>query len=329
MHVTLWPFCSQQDKRTGKFLLASDSGVLWYSYLASKLQAAVVLPMEYQCEDELRFLMELRSWVPSSNLYRRLHWDTVLMERVAEQESPVLTLHELIACPLKTLHPKLRVVCEHAFDVKSAWPETAELFPLAWRAADLVHCPTEALRQEVLRAGGNGVVWPVPYDSDVFRPSTAPRDIDVLFNSRASSTGYTNHEVFVRSMLFCGLRIVCTDPTGYMALTNACPHTWLRRVLRARYPSLLARSRAVVCLTDNGTVPTALKEAVASGCAAVVLDRPQYREFFGEKYPYFCTLNTVLGITRRALDRGPTPIPAALAECTYEASLKRVKEALQ
>lgn len=297
MRVLLLPFYSQQDKRTGKFLLNSDSGVRAYSYMGRRMVEAgwkptIAVPAAHQRADNPAFphpAIEVPYEMCIDNLRRRLQWEPDWLAGL--DYDLILTTHEFIAYPLRCLKPEVRVVMECGIRSDTAWPETAALFPLAQAAADAVHFNSQLLADECTHARRK-FVWPFGYEDQPC--STSVRDVDVLFPARASSTGYSNHRLLVEALRDAELRVVATDPTSYLrANPSEMPEEWVPReqLNRADYTELLARSKVVVGLTANGYGGYAFQEAVAVGCVPVALRCPEYEELLGVGWPYYCDAN--------------------------------------
>jgi hypothetical protein len=322
MRILLYPFFSQQDKRTGKFLLESDSGVKLYSYIASRAMGegwstAFVLPQASQCEDS--------EWTPpgsyirypghleQSNLDRRLQWDSRWLRVCADVADVILTQHEFLAYPLRCLVPNSRIVMECGIRPETVWPQTGALFPLAWDAADLVHCNSWTLTDEMRLRGVNASCWQFAVPEDV-GPSLASKAVDVLFNSRASATGYTNHDVFLRAMEGTDLRVLVTDPTSYLRLEGGCSCDWLppEPLDRKSYVEALQSSTVVVGLCNNGYGGYAFREAMAAGALPVALRAPEYEELLTPMWPYYAKAldpHEVYIAVVRALEGGWAGVP--------------------
>lgn len=307
MKVIFYPFFSQQDKRTGKFLLESDSGVKLYAYMAERMAAdgcdvQFVFPDGRQCcgyGDELAYRLRKagveRHVIPYrlavDNLDRRLQWEPSWLRSLGCDL--LFTQHEFLAYPLRCLLPDQRVVMECGIRPGTAWPQTAELFPMAWRSADLVHCNSAVLAKDV-SSFAETVVWQFSYeDSVAVARIGGVKDVDVLFNARCSATNYSHHEEFLRAFSGSKLVVRVTDPTRYLGSESALD--------RGSYVDLLHRSRVVVGLTDNGYGGHAFVEAVAAGACPVALKAPEYEELLTESWPYYCDLGNIAETVRRAL----------------------------
>ena len=329
MKVALVPFFSQQDKQHRKFRLDSDSGVRLYAHIADSMRqklgwdAALYLPQEHQCVGEAPNVAIRR--VPYElcidNLDRRLQWEPSFLRKLGEMDL-VLTQHEFFPYPLRCLCPNLRIVVECGIRPTTAYAETAEMFKLSYEAADAVHFNSRTLADEW--AFRRRWVWRFAYEDSAAVPRGLPRDVDVLFNARASATNYSNHVAFLAAFGSSELRIAVTDPTSYLRAKT--PGSVLPRLPREEYVDLLHRSKVVVSLTDNGYGGYAWIEAAAAGAVPVVLNRPEYHEVLGDDWPYYCELNTVRAVTERALRN--IPRVARLPSCSYSGAWKVAKRNL-
>lgn len=335
MIVTLYPFFSQQDKRTGRFRLDSDSGVKLYAYMAGRLaqqhDVRFVLPAEDQCVEDMDLPFSVRALripykLAASNLDRRLQWEPSWLRSL--ECDLILTQHEFLAYPLRCLLPDQRIVMECGIRPTTAWPQTAALFPMAWRSADLVHCNSTTLAEEVAPYAKTAV-WRFGYHDKVAVARGLARDVDVLFNSRCSATGYSNHEAFLEAVAGCPWNVCVTDPTNYLNI-----HAPLGP---EEYRSLLHRSRVVVGLTDNGYGGYAFVEAVAAGACPVALRTREYEELLTPGWPYYCTLDSVADAVTRALSLGWAGVSTKVvrrvnsnvATCSYSSAWERARKDLE
>ena len=322
--MTYYPFFSQQDKRSGKFLLESDSGVKLYAYMArhSPWDVRFVLPPEEQCEGGVDVGCDVLRSPPLApdNLDRRLQWDPPWLRRVADCDL-VLTQHEFLPIPLGALG-RARVALEVGIRPTTAWPETAGLFPLAWAAADLVHCNSATLARELRGRGVAARVWEFGYDDAVAVPRHVHRDVDVLFNSRCSATGYTHHGAVLAALSSLPLRCVATDPTSYVRSRGGHACVPATPLTRDEYVDLLHRSKVVVGTADNGYGGYAFQEAVAAGCLPVALRRSEYEDLLGSGWPYLCELSELRRCIASACERmwsgvDASRLSARIARCSY------------
>lgn len=323
MRATFYPFFSQQDKLTGKFLLESDSGVKLYRFIAEQLagegwEVRFVLPKQNQCKHDFDApegvdVLVVPVDLELDNLRRRLQWNPSFLTHVADCDI-VFTQHEFLAYPIRCLAPNTRVVMECGLTPETAWPQTRDMFPLAWKAATAVHCNSKTLAS-MIRPYAKAFVWQFAYDEKLLLPSIA-RNIDVVFPARASSTNYSNHVAFVEAMRSSNLRVRMTDPTRYMQLTATCPKEWLGDPLDStNYRLLLSRSKVVVGLTNNGYGGYAFREAIANGCIPVALYTAEYIELLGLHWPYYCeSLNPshVRAVVEAAVRRGWDGVPKGM-----------------
>lgn len=328
MRVVLYPFFSQQNKCTGKFRLQSDSGVKLYTYIANKLVEArhlvyFVLPDTRQCEDDIQvnaYVHRVPYPLAVDNLQRRLQWEPGWLRFLSVNADIILTQHEFLAYPIKCLSPKTKVAMECGILPDTAWQQTADMFELAWDAADLIHCNSETLRKHIGRLSTNSykaTVWSFAYDdARLHRDPIAQRPcIDVLFNSRASSTNYSNHELFIAAMQqLPQYSVVMTDPTSYLR-SQMLVLQWLpgHPLNTEQYLNVLRNSRVVVGLTANGYGGYAFREAIAAGALPVALRVPEYVELLGENWPYYIeelTVSAVQGAIAAALQYGRSSVSA-------------------
>jgi hypothetical protein len=301
MQVTLLPFFSKQCKQSASFMLSEDSGVRMLAYMASRFLAeghrpVLVLPELLQCKSAYTPPCEVlrAGWLPMDNLVRRVHWPAPLLSRIAQLGGSVITLHETAAVPLRVLNSRLKLFTECGMRLSTVWPQTDELIKLAWCSSDMVHCCSEQLRKQVDAAETS--VWQFAYPDKLAEPRSCVRDIDVLFNSRCSSTGYTHHQDFQAAMRGSSMRWAVLDSTQYLG-AHTVPD-------RDEYESILHRSRAAVCLIRSGQVPIAFKEAVAAGAVPVCVPEPEYVDVLGASWPYYCTDYTVRLVAERAAEAG-------------------------
>jgi hypothetical protein len=342
MRVAFYPFFSQQDKRTRKFRLDSDSGVKLYAYMARRMreigwESWLVLPDIRQIEGELPEASHRRyypGYLAIDNLDRRLQWEPGWLRTFAEFDL-VLTQHEFLAYPLRCLCPNLKIVTECGMRPDQAWPETRALFDLAYNAADAIHFNSQTLADEFQHR--RKWVWQFAYDEDIRPTRDLMRNIEVVFPARASATGYSGHEEFVKGLRGKGLTVIMTDPTGYLRQTGSCHLDWLPtgNLSRDSYLNVLARSRVVVSLTRNGYGGWAFREAIAAGAVPVCPRLPEYEELLGPKWPYYvegCLYTAV----QRALhhlwhhpDIDKTAVHAKLAASSYQSAWQTAKRDIE
>lgn len=325
MRVTLYPFFSQQCKVTRRFRLDSDSGVRLYEHLGRTLRAfghsvTIVTPPHHQCNTMLRtpLTQHVLPELELDNLDRRLQWLPSAWRWLAQQTDLLLTQHEHLPYVMRCLGYTGKLVMEVGMRPETAY-STQDLFPLNWKACDLIHCNSHQLASELAMYHGvrNTTVWTYAFDDVLAAPQDMPKTIDVLFNARASATDYSNHKLFVREVQQVlaerpGLQVRCTDPTGYLRKSGDCPQEWVYGVPLAReeYVDVMQRARVVVSLTDNGYGGYAYREAMACGAVPVVPNMPEYVELLGHDWPYVCHVGTPGSVAKaivRALDGGRPP----------------------
>jgi hypothetical protein len=320
MQVTFWPFYSQQDKRTGKFL-DTCSTVKMYAYMADKMQkdghdVKFVVPAKLQ-RDWKMGVGRLLASMPPCNKTRRLHWDTGVMSMVAKDCDLLITSHDFIAFPMRCLFPELTIVSEAAILPGAAWPEQDPLFTMAWKSNDMMHCNSWATGRAVRKYCPLLKKWPFSYEDSVTEQRNVVRDIDVLFNSRCSSTNYSHHR---EAMAACPDAYFC-DPTGYLGK---------RPLTREQYLDVLHRSKVVLGLTVGGTASHGLWEAVAAGCCPVTLKLTEYVEVLGPLWPYYCTLDevSIRETVRRAL-RDAYTARNEVVDRSYSAAWKQAEKDIE
>lgn len=336
MKAVFYPFFSQQNKLTRKFLLASDSGVKLYAYMARRLaeegwDVEFVLPQEEQCESAFGVFGRVRRApyaLALNNLDRRLQWEPAWLRSL--ECDLLFTQHEFLAYPLRCLLPAQRIAMECGIRPTTAWSQTREVFPLAWRAANLVHCNSGTLAEEVSAYGARTAVWRFSYDGVL--EEELERDVDVLFNARASATGYSNHGAFLQAFSGSKLRAKMTDPTSYLR-NQGCTELLTEPLCTFQYKRLLKRTRVVVGLTANGYGGHAFVEAIAHGACPVALRTPEYVELLTPEWPYYCSLSDIAEVVEAALECGPD-VPAIdavrrnVAACSYAEAWKVARESI-
>lgn len=310
MKVLFWPGFSQQDKARAKFRMDTDAGVRLYSYLAKELDADLAVPpaeqrigsVPYTCNERpLPYLVAL------DNFERRFQWEPALLKAVADTYDVVALQQLTYAVPLRALNPKLTILQECGLLPGEGVPGSEELIRMSWKATDLVHCNSRFIAHRVKPIAKTSV-WSFAYDRDCVKPR-GPQIVDVLFNARASATNYSNHDAFIRAFAGNSLTVRMTDPTSYLRATGALPTAWLsdQPLSVDRYYALLASSKVVVSLVENGYGGYAFIEAVASGCVPVALRTPAYEDVLTSEWPYYVEApkwDAVRAAAHRALDNG-------------------------
>lgn len=344
MKLCFIPFFSQQDKTTGKHLLANDSAVRMYSYMASQCaaegwEATFAFPPYEQHDGQWRLDVPVLQTpnLPVDNLDKRLHWDSQWLKYVATHFDCVVTSHETYAIPLRCYNPKLTIVTEVGFRPGTSWAQTDGLMYMAWRAATALHCSTADM-QRVVRPVPS-LLWKFSYDEREVR-SCPRKTVDVIFGGRCSATGYSKHETFLAAMANTSMLAVVGDPTSYLRANNALipgnvevpitPYT------REQYLDALSRSAVAVSLIDHGGVPFGFPEAIACGCTPVALKTPAYMELLTVDWPYYCvpTADSVRAAVKAALTYRTEGVKTVVqqevkrrvAEWSYQSAWRAAKE---
>jgi hypothetical protein len=343
MRLTILPFFSQQDKRTGQFLLDSCGATKQARFLLERVRSElgwsvrVGMPANANCDPFDRNITQVcRLRIPESNPLQSLHWDVFQLAELFRETDIAICNHELMAIPVRALFPKMRIVQMCSVDPRgNDW----RLFEHAWSCADLVVAQGEyakkyfssGLADEPVRTHTS--VWPLAFDEARFtvldQNPLPPRDIDILFVNRCSATNYTHHE----ELLACDLRpykMVYTDPTCYLRTRRPelayCTH---KDYLRTLYSS-----RVAIALNDNLYGGLSIREAIRAGCVPVVLDAPCYRELVGEHWPFLVgeDLSNLESIVRDAVKYSKSEkavkLPSVAHE-SYQAGWPKVKADLQ
>lgn len=334
MRIALIPFCSQQSKSSNKFLLSSDSGVKLLTYMGHRLrEEGHIVRMHVPGKDVSDVWPDLPcisiSW-PTCNKLRRLHWDTAMLERVACQNDAVFTTHDFLSIPLRMLKPKLKIVLEAGIAPGTAFVEQDSLYPLAYSSADLVYCNNSTIQRTI----PGSKVWQFSYEDTVYNLGL-PRDIDVLFNVRGSSTNYSHHREFIAQMRDAGFCVRMTDPTGYLRESKEAPPEWLEGAPydRSAYLALLQRCKVVVNLATGGGGTHSLREAIAAGCVPVTLNSQEHRDLLGDDWPYLCWYDDVKMAVMVALHNSwpkqAQAMFARLIQCSYSSAWTQARKDLQ
>lgn len=246
--------------------------------------------------------------VPVDNAVQRVHWDTRELRRVYEGADAAVVNSELLAVPLRTLFPRLRIV-------QQCHVRPESMFRHAWDAADLVTVLGGYMAEMVRMQTKTKVsVWPMAYDERKFAvQSPRGRDVDVFFVHRCSASNYTHHEEFLRVASSFG-SVVYADVTKYLRIRR--PE--LRYAADADFVHTMFRSKAVVALQDDGYGGVAVREAARAGCTVVALNVPGYRDLDGA---YFTDLTGLEAAVLLALKE---PRTVDVSSCSYQAALPTV-----
>lgn len=318
MRVVIQPFCSQQDKLTGQFLLSADVTMDISRFLAEKL-ATIGADVYFILPHVSRCLGGYPTWMPafkvfvhqgiaSDNKLRRLTFDATAMREMLAGVDLFITHNELMAYKVRQLvGDKTKIIHFNHLMPLGDWAWMEPLQQASWAAADLVVVLAENL-QRFAKGRINQValwnyqdikwaLWPMVYDRRLirFRESAWPATVDLLFVQRCSSSNYTHHREFIEAIKILRIdqswqgRVVFTDPTGYLEHQGRHEITGLylpelnieyaHCASRDAYYKLLGDSKvAVAMMTDDLHGGVAIREAIASGCIPVLLDQPAYHE---------------------------------------------------
>lgn len=318
----MYPFYSQQDKRTGKFLLSTCGAAKQLSFLADRLASemrwdvSVVLPMPWQTQDRNPFRCYAeRVYIPADNAIQRIHWNTVELGRLMRGVDVAVCNHELMAIPMSAISKaKLVQMCSVAPDA---------MFVSAWDAADLVVAQGEYAASVVRGRTETPVTfWDMAYDEEAFRRTSSERPIDVLFVARCSASNYTHHLEFLDAMeQLSGLRVAFTDVTCYLRrLRPNLEYT-------TDYVDALFSSKVAVALNDNMYGGLSIREAVRAGCVPVMLDVPGYWDLVGRDWPFLVDrLDGIADVVRRAVISG---VAAPAPKGSYQDAWPRIREDME
>lgn len=325
----MWPFASQQDKVTGKFLLDTCGATKQLSWLAKRIEDELGWEVTAMVPRRTEHRVPFKSWCTSSgmvanNALEQVRWDPEELYSFFASADIALLNHELLAVPVRRLFPKLRIV-----QMCSVSPEPLPLFQAAWDSADLVVAQgwhAASVVDKLTRTRTRVVAWPLAYnEADVVQQSCV-RDVDVLFVQRCSVTNYTHHVEFLAAMEYMyGLRVAFTDVTGYLRKTH--PH--LEYSTAETYKSYLARSRVAVALNDNLYGGLSIREACRAGCTPVVLDALCYRELVGDGYPHLVSDTSPGSLASAVCSAITYPYTVDVSRESYQATWPKVKEDLQ
>ena len=279
--IGIWPFYSQQDKRTGAFQLETCGATKQMVFVEKCVRndlgwaTRVAVPRHVTSG----FHRPVQVDVPSSNPVQKVHWDTQAIRAFFSGCDIALLNHETLAVPVRALFPDIAIAQMCAVDPRNG----TRLLSAAWLDADVVVAQTKTAASFMRPfCTGRVDVWPMTYEASNIRPSADRKSIDVLFVQRCSATNYTRHCEFV-AQDWGDLRVRYVDVTGY--LRKQFPHT-LDYSVPGTYYQDLSRSKVAVALNDDMFGGQAIREAIVSGCVPVVLDCPCYRELVGMSWPY-------------------------------------------
>lgn len=317
--LAMLPFFSQQDKATGKFLLASCVATKHCMYLADKITkelgwgVRLIVPQFNNVQSwpeglnglfERNFMI-YQAPIPPDNFAQRLEWYPHKWHEIIGSCDILYTSHELIGWAMKGWRPDLKLVQMHYLTPGTAWPWMNPLFQLNYRAADRLVCLSETMRTNIerdLRDNSKGPyppvnTWPFSCNTERLAMGKPPeRDIDLLFVLRGSSTNYSHHTEFFQALDILRERgwdktVGFTDYTHYLQTSGYFDGTRGKiEVLKNpqdqnAYINFLYRSKAVIGLCDNGYGGESIREAVYCGAFPILLDCLGYQWLVGRHWP--------------------------------------------
>lgn len=302
MNIGFWPFYSQTNKRTGEFQLSTCGATKQTLFMVERFKAlghtCNVAAPEFSQQPFGSSGHPVH--IPSSNPEQRVHWDTEQIAHVFRKADLAILNHELMAIPLRTIYPKLRIIQNCAVAPDS-------LMEQAWRRADLVTVQTEAMADYVREHCETPVsVWPMAYDERLMPKTIKPRSerkIDVLFIQRCSSTNYTHHLEFLDALpQLTDLNVAFVDVTKY--LRQQRPE--LNYV--DDYFAALCDSKIAIALNDTDYFGgQAIREAIRCGCIPVCAKADCYYDLC-KLYGFYTSFDRIAETVREALRyQGPTP----------------------
>jgi len=316
--VVLYPFYSQQNKETGKFLFRSCGSTKMLRFIGEQLlrdglteKIRFAAPDSRLWGDDLSSVVPIE-WIveceiPPNNRLQRLTWPVRYWDPIFNGADLVFNMHELIGWPLKNLYPATRVISMFTVaPTGEPWPWMTPLINLGLLHSDLVTVPSEVMARYVkskTRDSGSMVVpstWPLSFDREqldylLSLPPSGRRPMDFLFVFRASASNYTHHREFVQALRLIKKprRIAFTDTTRYLRenpreLDGLSLHDV--EILddpgdQRQYVDLLRRSHIVVGMNDNMHGGMGVREAMYTGAVPVLLDAPCYRELLPSGWP--------------------------------------------
>lgn len=280
--LALWPFCSQQDKTTGTFLLDSDVTCLFMRNLSRCWDGPVVTIVPHNTSGAMPGELR-RVRTPTDNMERRRYFNEDEALKALRNCDIVVVNNELAAANLRPHYTGKIVHFNHLMPIGAhSWMKEQQI--KSWRVADLVIFLTDRLSSFArgLESTIKSTVWPMAISDDIQPPQRAV--FDCVFPQRCSDTNYTHHVEFLRvAEARPHLKFAMTDPTRNLKRWPANVHR-CESLQRQEYLKLLASSKVVVGLMEDdlhGGV--AVREAMASGCQPVFLDQPCYADFEGER----------------------------------------------
>lgn len=302
MRTLIWPFWSQQDKTTGKFLPHCGGPKLgWWLHnrIKSELgwQSEMVSPMPFQLAKQEYYGDVVQVYMPNSNKLQRVHWDTETIRLLTDGVDLVVTSNEFAAIPLRAVKPSLKII-----SMVVLYPEPEGMFREAWNSSDLVvfQCKSE---YERWRTDSKFTWWNMAFDADLYKYEECnPRPIDVVFLGRCSESNYTHHQEFLRAVGDLDLKYVVCDSTKYLRRISSMIPVLADPSDQTAYRNLLSQSKVCVALVGTGYGGMSVREAVASGCWPVVSRSCAYLDLVGYSWPGVCYHDDPVSI-REAVQR--------------------------
>lgn len=323
--LAIYPFFSQQNKATNKFILDTCASAKQTAWLAEAVQqylgwdACAAIPAgctsyPYKCETREVLL-------PPVNPLQQIHWDAFALAKFFRGADVALCNHELIAIPLRRMYPRMRIIT-----MCLVRPEPLSLFQLAWESSDLVVAQGNYMAKRIAMLTKKPVVpWELCYDKEKFtRDVNTVRPIDVLFVNRSSASNYTHHLEFMEAMRNSALRVAYVDPTSYLRLTGVNVEIFPP----TSYMDALYSSKVAVAFNDSWYGGLSIREAVAAGCCPALLRLPCFEDMVGITWPYFAETLDPLHILQAVEAAVASPIQL-LCDFSYQAAWPGIMHDLQ
>jgi hypothetical protein len=318
MNLVIHPFYSQQDKKTGKFLLDTCRGTSVLSYIADAVEREFKWDVDAIVPTGAKSIFNCRSVytrIPNYNPMQRIHWDTRELYELYEGADMVLTNHEYLSIPLRIMFPKLKIVMQ-----SDLAPINSDVFMFrqAWDSASLVVTQSKTTAESTRQCTNTPVkCWSMAYDENKWPKKDGPRPIDVVFVMRCSSTNYTHHLEFLEAMeRMPNTRFVFTDVTNY--LKQQRPD--LEYCNKDTYADTLYSSKIAIAMSNDGYGGGSIREACRAGCTPVVLDCRGYKTLKGAYFVYPNPTSIIEGICN-ALKQ---PVKVDTTGDSYGAQIEKV-----
>jgi len=269
--IAVLPFFSVQDKNTGVQLTDVCCVSRMASYQARKLGAVLFWPNGASYDPpgvELR-----RIDIPPDNRTQRLELPRLDLAGI----DALISHRELDSAVLKRSVRRV-VQVNHLLPLGiNTWMLDRQRDSL--EAADAVAVMNKTVGDVVQRLFG---VQPHVCSFNWNDEEVLWRPVDFLFSHRCSASDYSGHREFVAAAeaLRGRARFVLTDPSGYLQKHEPSPHVEILSCpTRESYFALLRDVRYVVCsMKDDMAGGAGVREAIASGAAAICCDEPCYKD---------------------------------------------------